>query len=44
MRGRRVKQVFSGVGYQWEVGGHMERVSESEYGGSIWYSYMKIEE
>jgi hypothetical protein len=28
MKGRRVKQVFSRDGYQWEGGGHKERVNE----------------
>jgi hypothetical protein len=27
-----------------QVGGHRERVNESEYGGCILYSQMKIEE
>jgi hypothetical protein len=30
--------------YQWEVGGHKERVNEGEYDGCILYSYMKTEE
>jgi hypothetical protein len=44
MKDRRVKQVFSGGGYQWEGGRHKKRVNEGEYGGCILYSYMKIEE
>jgi hypothetical protein len=27
----------------WEKGGHKERVNEPEYGGYIFYSYMKTE-
>jgi hypothetical protein len=44
MKGRRVKQVFSGGGYQEEWGGHKERVNEGEYSGCILYLYMIIEE
>jgi hypothetical protein len=33
MKDRRVKQDFSGNGYQWERGGHKERVNEGRYGG-----------
>jgi hypothetical protein len=32
------------IGLFWEVGGHMERMNESEYGKCILYSYMNIEE
>jgi hypothetical protein len=38
MKGRREKQIFSGAGYQWEGGGHKERVNESENGEYILYS------
>jgi hypothetical protein len=44
MKDGRVKQVFSRDGYQCGRGGHKESVNESEYGGCILYSYMKIEE
>jgi hypothetical protein len=39
-----ISRSFSRGRYQWEVGGHKERVNEGEYGGCILYSYMKIEE
>jgi hypothetical protein len=38
MKGRREKQIFSGAGYQWEGGGHKERVNEGEYGRCIFIS------
>jgi hypothetical protein len=44
IKGRKVKQVFSGGGYQWEVGRHKEREKKGEYGGCILYSHMKIKE
>jgi hypothetical protein len=44
MKDKKVKQILSGVGYQWEGRGHKERVKEGEYGGSILYSCMKIDE
>jgi hypothetical protein len=43
MKGRKVKQVFSGGGYQWEEGRHKERVKDGQYGGCILYSCMEIE-
>jgi hypothetical protein len=43
MQDRKVKQVLSGGGYQWR-GGNKERVKEGEYGGSILYSCMKMEQ
>jgi hypothetical protein len=44
MKDRKVKQVLSGDGYQWEREGHTERVKQTKYGGSILYSYIKIEQ
>jgi hypothetical protein len=44
LKDRRVKQVLSRGGYQWEVRGQKERRNKGEYGGCILYSYMKIEE
>jgi hypothetical protein len=44
MKDRKIKQVLSGCGYQWEGGGDKERVKEGEYGECILYSYMKIEQ
>jgi hypothetical protein len=42
MKIRKVKHVLS---RQWvPVGGHKERVKEGEYGGSILYSCMKMEQ
>jgi hypothetical protein len=35
MKGRREKQVFSGGGYQWEVGVYKEKGNEGEYDGLI---------
>jgi hypothetical protein len=43
MKGRKVKQVLSRYGYQWEWRGHKEMVKEGEYGGIILYLCMKIE-
>jgi hypothetical protein len=34
MKGRREKYVFSGSGYQGDIGGHKERGHEGEYGFS----------
>jgi hypothetical protein len=42
-KGRRIIGLFSGD-YQWEVGGHKERVNEDKYSGCILCSYMKTEE
>jgi hypothetical protein len=33
MQDRKVKQVLSGSGYQWERGRHKERVKEDQYDG-----------
>jgi hypothetical protein len=44
MKGKRVKQIFSGSWYQWKVGGHKEKKNECKYGECILYSYMKLEE
>jgi hypothetical protein len=44
MKGRRVKQVFSGRGLLVGEGGHEERVNEGESGRCILYSEMKMEE
>jgi hypothetical protein len=41
---KKVKQILSRGGYQWEGSGHKERVNEYEYGGFILYSNMKIRE
>jgi hypothetical protein len=35
MKDRKVKQVFSRGGYQWEGEGIKERVKEDEHGGCI---------
>jgi hypothetical protein len=43
IKGRREKQVFSGGGYQWEMGGLKERGNEGGYGEWILYPYMKTE-
>jgi hypothetical protein len=43
MKNRKVRQVISRDGYQWEWGGHKEKVKEFKYVGCILYSYMKIE-
>jgi hypothetical protein len=43
MKDRKVKQVFSKAGYQWEVDGHKERIKEGEHGECSLHSYMKIE-
>jgi hypothetical protein len=42
MKDKKVRQVFSGNGYQWEEEGHKERMKEGKYGGYILYSCMKI--
>jgi hypothetical protein len=34
---------MSGGWYQWEEGGHKERVKEDEFGRDIMYSCMKME-
>jgi hypothetical protein len=34
MKDGKVKQVLSGDWYQWEGGGHTERVKEGKYGGN----------
>jgi hypothetical protein len=44
MKGRKEKQVLSQGWHQWERGGHKERVKEGEYGRSIMYSCMKMEQ
>jgi hypothetical protein len=43
MKDRRVKQVFSRIGYQWEERGHQKRVSEVKF-GCVLYLHMKIED
>jgi hypothetical protein len=43
MKGRKVKQVLSRGWYQWERGGHEERVKKGKYGGNTMYSCMKME-
>jgi hypothetical protein len=43
MENRKVKQVLSGGWYQWEGGGHKERVKEGGCGENIVYLYMKME-
>jgi hypothetical protein len=44
MKDRRIKQVFSKGGYQWE-GWHKERVNEGEYGRCIFvFIYENINE
>jgi hypothetical protein len=40
---RKVKQVLSGDGSQWEERGYKERVQEGECGETIMYSCMKVE-
>jgi hypothetical protein len=42
MGNRKAKQVLSGGWYQWEWGGHKERVQD-EYGGNIMYSWIQME-
>jgi hypothetical protein len=37
MKDKKVKQV---LWYQWEEGGHKEKVKEREYGRSAMYSHM----
>jgi hypothetical protein len=44
MKDRREKQIFSRCEYQWEVGGNKERRNEGEYGRSVLYPYMTIDE
>jgi hypothetical protein len=44
MKDKRIKQIFSRGGYQWEKGEHKERVNEGDYGDCILYSYMNIED
>jgi hypothetical protein len=44
MKGRREKEIFSGVRNHWEVGGHKERGNEGVYGRCALYPYMKTEE
>jgi hypothetical protein len=41
MKDKKVEQVFSW--YQWEGGGHKEKVKDGKYGGCILYLCMKIE-
>jgi hypothetical protein len=43
MKNRKVKQVLSVGWFQWEGGGHKERVTEDEYSENIMYSCMKME-
>jgi hypothetical protein len=42
LKGRKVNQVLSESGYQWDRGSYKERVKDSEYGESILYLWMKI--
>jgi hypothetical protein len=44
MKDRKIKQVLSWVGYQWDGGGHEKSVKENNYGRCILYSCMKIEQ
>jgi hypothetical protein len=44
MKDRKVKQVLSRDGFQWEGREHKKRVEQAEYGGCILYSCMKIEQ
>jgi hypothetical protein len=44
MKNRKVKQVLSRSEYQWEEGGHKERVKDGKYSGGILYSCMKMEQ
>jgi hypothetical protein len=37
---QKAKQILSGGWYQWEGGGHKERVEEDEYGENTMYSCM----
>jgi hypothetical protein len=44
MKDRQMKQFLSRGKYQWEGGGHNEKVKESQYDENISYSCMKIEQ
>jgi hypothetical protein len=44
MKVKKVKQVLSRVGYQWERRGQNETVKESEYGRCILCLCIKIEQ
>jgi quercetin dioxygenase-like cupin family protein len=44
MKDRKIQQVLSGKGYQWEWGGQKKRVKEGKYGRCILYSCLKIEQ
>jgi hypothetical protein len=41
--GWKLKQVLSGSGYQWEVGGHKENVMEGSMVDVFLYSCIEIE-
>jgi hypothetical protein len=44
MKDRKVKQVLFRGWHQWEGARHKKTVKESEYGGNIMYSCVKMEQ
>jgi hypothetical protein len=44
MKDRKVKQVLSGYGNQWERGGHKKKVKDGDYGEYTFHSCAQIEQ